>query len=29
MKENLTPRPLDLGVHIGHVHLKVADWTAR
>jgi catechol 2,3-dioxygenase len=25
MKENLTPRPLDLGVHIGHVHLKVAD----
>ena len=25
MKENLTPRPIDSGVRIGHVHLKVAD----
>src|SRR5471032_3064490 len=25
MKENLTPRPIEPGVHIGHVHLKVAD----
>jgi catechol 2,3-dioxygenase len=25
MKENLTPRPIDSDVHIGHVHLKVAD----
>jgi catechol 2,3-dioxygenase len=25
MKENLTPRPIDAAVRIGHVHLKVAD----
>jgi catechol 2,3-dioxygenase len=25
MKENLAPRPVDAGVRIGHVHLKVAD----
>jgi catechol 2,3-dioxygenase len=25
MNENLTPRPVDAGVRIGHVHLKVAD----
>src|SRR5665213_569748 len=25
MKENLTPKPVDSGVRIGHVHLKVAD----
>jgi catechol 2,3-dioxygenase len=25
MKENLTPRPVDPRVSIGHVHLKVAD----
>ncbi len=25
MKENLTNRPIDAGVRIGHVHLKVAD----
>jgi catechol 2,3-dioxygenase len=25
MKENLTVRPIDPGVRIGHVHLKVAD----
>src|SRR5277367_103501 len=25
MKENLTPKPVDPGVRIGHVHLKVAD----
>jgi len=25
MKENLTSRPIDSGVRIGHVHLKVAD----
>jgi catechol 2,3-dioxygenase len=25
VKENLTPRPIDLQVRIGHVHLKVAD----
>src|SRR5471032_1669049 len=25
MKENLTPRPIEPGVYIGHVHLKVAD----
>lgn len=25
VKENLTPRPIDSGVRIGHVHLKVAD----
>jgi catechol 2,3-dioxygenase len=25
MKENLTPHPVDSGVRIGHVHLKVAD----
>jgi catechol 2,3-dioxygenase len=25
VKENLSPRPIDPGVRIGHVHLKVAD----
>jgi catechol 2,3-dioxygenase len=25
VKENLTPKPVDPGVRIGHVHLKVAD----
>lgn len=25
MKENLTPQPINPGVRIGHVHLKVAD----
>jgi catechol 2,3-dioxygenase len=25
MKGNLTPKPVDSGVRIGHVHLKVAD----
>ena len=25
MKENLAPAPIDAGVRIGHVHLKVAD----
>jgi catechol 2,3-dioxygenase len=25
MAENLTPKPIDAGVRIGHVHLKVAD----
>jgi catechol 2,3-dioxygenase len=25
MKENPTPKPIDSGVRIGHVHLKVAD----
>jgi catechol 2,3-dioxygenase len=25
MKESLTPQPVDPGVRIGHVHLKVAD----
>src|SRR6202167_3674841 len=25
MKENLTPKPVDPAVRIGHVHLKVAD----
>jgi catechol 2,3-dioxygenase len=25
MKENLTPKPIDPAVRIGHVHLKVAD----
>jgi catechol 2,3-dioxygenase len=25
MTENLTPKPIDSGVRIGHVHLKVAD----
>jgi catechol 2,3-dioxygenase len=25
MSENLTPKPVDAGVRIGHVHLKVAD----
>ena len=25
MNENLTPKPVDPGVRIGHVHLKVAD----
>src|SRR5882762_6546856 len=25
MKENLTPKPVDPGVRIGHIHLKVAD----
>src|SRR5471032_405358 len=25
MKENLTPKPVDQGVRIGHVHLKVAN----
>lgn len=25
MAENLTPKPIDSGVRIGHVHLKVAD----
>ncbi len=25
MNKNLTPRPVDPGVRIGHVHLKVAD----
>src|SRR3989442_4171722 len=24
-RETLTPRPIDRGVRIGHVHLKVAD----